>query len=270
MKKIGLITENTKLSSPTHKDWNNLSDKNKNDEARRMAVYAAMIDCLDQNIGKLIAKLKEQGKFENTLIMFASDNGSSAENVETKFPRNSGQIGDMTYWSSLGRDWANVSNTPLRYNKNDSYQGGICTPFIAHWPKGINNPGTFNRTPTHFIDVLPTVLELSKAKYPETFRNQKITPVQGESLVASMQGDSTSTRKNPIFWQWKSGKAIRQGKWKAVSKSSKWQLFDIEADSCETNDLQEKHPEVFAKMKKQHETWAAQFNKSSGKDKKKK
>ena len=259
MQRLGMADANMKLSAPTHTSWKSLTKIQQQDEARRMAVYAAMIDCLDQNIGRLIAKLKQQGKFDTTLILFASDNGSSAVNVETQFKRNKGQIGDMTYWSSLGRNWANVSNTPYRYNKNDSYQGGICTPFIAHWPKGIKNAGSFDNHPRHFVDVMPTLLKLTKAEYPTNFRNQTIAPLQGESFLPALSGKATPDRLKPIFWQWARGKAIRKGHWKVVAKNDKWQLFDMNKDHSETTDLQQQHPEVMTDLKKLYNQWEQQF-----------
>ncbi len=129
---MGLIDSTYRLSDATHGDWNSLPEEVRREEARKMEVYAAMIDRLDQNIGRLIDKLVETGRVDDVLIMLVSDNGASAEmvNIEDDY----GEIGSMTRWTSLGPEWANVSNTPFRYYKNYSYEGGINTPLIAAWP----------------------------------------------------------------------------------------------------------------------------------------
>src|SRR5699024_1046252 len=162
-------------SKPVYRDWEQLSDSAKADQARRMQVYAAMIDRMDQNIGRLVQKVKDMGKWENTLFMFASDNGASAEVVEI----GDGPIGSMTRWASLKEDWANVANTPFRYYKNYSYAGGIVTPFIVHWPKVIPEGGTVNHTPLHFIDVMPTFIDITEAHYPRKYKDEKVHPIQG-------------------------------------------------------------------------------------------
>lgn len=149
-KEIGLFSEDTRLSIPTHRPWSSLDAEQKKDQTRRMQVYAAMIDRVDQNIGRLVAKIHELGEKENTLILFASDNGCSSESVNT----GSGEIGTLTRWASLQRDWENVSNTPFRYWKNLSHEGGMRTPLIACWPNMIKQPGRFIRRPAHFIDVV--------------------------------------------------------------------------------------------------------------------
>ena len=144
-----------------------------------MQVYAAMIDRVDQNIGKLLAKIEELGEEDNTLIMFASDNGCSSENVNT----GTGDVGSLTRWASLQRDWANVSNAPFRFWKNLSHEGGIRTPFIAYWPDVIKDRGAFNHQPIHFVDVMALIHDMTDAKYPKVFNDQKITPMQGESFL---------------------------------------------------------------------------------------
>ena len=186
------------------KNWDDLTDSVRNDEIRKMEVYAAMIDRMDQNIGRVLAKLKEIGKDENTLIIFVSDNGASAEMV--RLADDYGEIGTMTRWSSLGHSWANVGNTPFRFYKNFSYEGGINTPLIAYWPGKIE-PKTFSEFPGHFIDLMATFVDITGAKYPAEFNNQKITPMQGESLLPAFKGEK-STREKPIFWEWSDGKAV--------------------------------------------------------------
>jgi len=283
LKQLGLVSENSKISKPTHKPWDSLSDKQKEIEARKMAVYAAMIDRVDQKVGELIAKLEELDELDNTLIMFAADNGSNGENaeksvqkknsVENGFPLD--QIHTIEYWASLGIKWANVSNTPYRGLKNNSYEGGICTPFIAHWPKGIAKPGTINKKFVgHFVDVMATVVDITGAEYPAEFKGQKVNPMAGESFLPQLRGDLEAQRDKDLYWQWSIGRAVRQGKWKAVTNGSKWALFDMEADVNETTDLSQQFPEKLDAMTKQWATWydstSAPPMKRKGKKKKKK
>jgi arylsulfatase A-like enzyme len=251
---LGLIDGSMPLSKPTYRDWDSLDDQEKKIESRKMAVYAAMVDCMDQNIGKLLAKLKEVGKDKDTLILFVSDNGCSAETVRLK--NQTGKIGEMTRWTSLGRDWANASNTPYRYFKNYSHQGGICTPMIASWPGVIKNQGGITDHRGHFIDIMPTLMDVAGASYPETHKGHSITPYEGESLVSALKGKAPR-RKSPLFWQWSQGKAVMKDKWKLVGWGNKWELFDMEKDKTETTDLSEKHPEVVEELKLLQEQWLA-------------
>jgi len=248
-KKLDLIDETMPLSEATFKDWDSLSDKDKKTECRKMAVYAAMIDRVDQNIGKLIGKLKSLGKLDNTLIMFASDNGSSSEVVRLK--NQTGEIGELTRWTSLGGNWANAGNTPYRMFKNYSHEGGVCTPLIAWWPGVIKKAGTITDHVGHFIDIMPTVMEISGASYPKTHKGQAITPYEGESLVAAFKGKAAA-RQKPIFWQWAKGKAVMKGKWKLVAWRDKWELFDMSRDKTETTDLSGKYPEIVTELKALH------------------
>lgn len=265
LKELGLINANTPISKSTHRNWESLTEDERNIEARKMAVYAAMIDRIDQKVGELIAKLEALGEFENTLILFAADNGSSAEMAENRMHPKGQRVGDgvpvealggIDYWASLGGDWANVSNAPLRENKTSSYEGGTCTPFIAHWPKGIRNPGTINSAFVgHFIDVMPTLVELSGAEYPTEFHNKAVPPMAGESFAAQLAGDLDSKRQTALYWQFSSGRAIRQSQWKAVAKKSTWALFDMSIDPHETNDLSKQYPEKLNAMKQQWAQW---------------
>ncbi|MBI9016964.1 MAG: arylsulfatase [Phycisphaerae bacterium] len=250
--KLGLVDEkHYPLSEPTHKPWDSLSDKEKTEQSRTMAVYAAMIDRMDQGIGKIIDKLKAIGKADSTLIMFAADNGASAEMVRIG---GTGEIGSMTRWTSLGSDWANIGNTPLRYFKNYSYQGGICTPLIANFP-GVTKAGSFCDFPGHFIDFMPTIMELTGAKYPATFDGSVITPLQGESFADAIKGKQIK-RTKPIFWQWSKGKAVRQGKWKLVKWANEdWNLFNMDEDKSEIHNLANKMPEKAREMQALYEDW---------------
>ncbi|SHI48099.1 arylsulfatase [Tangfeifania diversioriginum] len=250
---MGLIDENYRLSESSYDEWGNLSDSVREDEIRKMEVYAAMIDRMDQNIGKVLKKLRETGEDENTLILFVSDNGASAEVV--LLPDDSGEIGSMTRWTSLGPDWANVSNTPFRYYKNYSYEGGTNTPFIAYWPGKIE-PNSFSDFPGHFIDFMATFVDLTGAEYPQVFNGQQITPMQGQSLLPVFRGKETE-RKNPIFWEWSDGQAAYFNSWKIVKegRGNSWDLYNLENDPTETNNLVEKYPGKVEELEYLFEEW---------------
>lgn len=249
---LGLIDAAMPLSESTCDDWNKLDTDQRKTEARKMAVYAAMIDRMDQNIGKVLKKLEELGRIDNTLILFASDNGCSAENANGK--TSSGEIGSLTRWTSLGKNWANASNTPFRYYKNYSHEGGICTPLIAFWPKVIKNSGRVSGRIGHFIDIMATFIDITGAEYPKTYRGQSITMYEGESFLPALN-DQQQARKKPLFWQWSKGKAVIKDKWKLVAWNNKWELFDIENDKTETKDLSAEYPEIVSQLQTLHEEW---------------
>ena len=256
-KRMGIIDENYPRPESAHREWRDLTPAERNREAKIMAVYAAMIDRMDQNIGRLLQFLKQQGDLDNTLIFFASDNGSSAEVVEI----GDGEIGAIDRWVSLGKDWANVSNTPFRYYKNHSYEGGINTPLIVHWPDGGIKANSITSYPGHFIDLMPTVLDIAGAEYPETYNAQKVLPYEGESLLPTLSGGSLPRNKD-LYWQWLDDRAVRQGKWKLVASDSpevnasgQWELYDMETDKTETSNVASDHPEIVQRLSRLYENW---------------
>lgn len=252
--RLGLIDARYELSAPTFRPWAALSDGERDVEARKMAVYAAMIDRMDRNIGRLLDKLREQGKFDDTLIVFVSDNGASAEVVD--LAGSYGQIGSMTCWTSLGPDWANVSNTPLRYYKNYSYQGGISAPMIVCWPGGVRHPGRISDFTGHFIDFMATFVDLTGTPYPEVYDGRRILPYEGVSLLPVLR-DEPVERTSPLFWEWGEGCAVREGRWKAVKHGTDvpWSLFDMEADPSETNDLADRYPAMVRHLETLFDGW---------------
>ena len=251
--KMGLIDSTYRLSEATYPEWDSLSDSVKAVEIRKMEVYAAMIDRLDQNIGRVVGKLVETGRVDDILVMFVSDNGASAEMVNIR--DDYGEIGTMTKWSSLGRNWANVSNTPFRYYKNYSYEGGINTPLIVCWPGKIE-PGTFSRFPGHFIDIMSTYVDLTGADYPSEFNGMEITPMQGQSLLPAIKGE-LKKRKKPIYWEWSNGQAMREGDWKLVrwGKEKEWDLYNISDDPTEINNLASDFPKRVSEMDHMFVQW---------------
>jgi arylsulfatase len=182
-----------------------------------------------------------------------SDNGSSAEVVNIP---GDGKIGTVGQWTSLGKNWANVSNTPYRYYKNYSYEGGICTPMIAYWPKGLKAKNAITNFPAHFIDIMPTLAEVAGASYPSEFNDQEIVPMQGISLLPIMQGKQIE-RNKPLFWQWQRGKAVREGKWKIVAQGHEalWELYNVDEDPTETNNLASMHPEIVSELNAKYDAW---------------
>ena len=250
---LGLFGNEVRLSHATHQPWDSLGAEEKMDQVRRMQVYAAMIDRVDQNIGRLLKTIEELGEYDDTLIMFASDNGCSSENVST----GSGEIGSITRWASLQQNWANVSNTPFRLWKNFSHEGGIRTPFVVHWPRVIRDKGCITEEPMHFIDIMPTLCEITGAPYPDRFNGYPVTPMQGESFLPILEGGKQPRRKKPIFWQYARGGAVREGRWKLVTRELSrntvkgevdWELYDVRVDPTETNDVADDEPEVVARL----------------------
>ena len=257
-KELGLIPKDFTLSAPTHVPWESLSEAKKEEEDLKMAIYAAMIDRLDYNIGRVMNALKAQKKLQNTIVLFLSDNGSSAEVVEIPGDGNMGTVGQ---WTSLGGDWANVSNTPFRMYKNNSYEGGINTPAIVSWPQ-MRIKGNINDTfYGHFIDIFPTLLDAAGYSYP---KNPKILPLEGQSFVSTVKQTSESvqeTDSRPLFFQWKKGAAMRNDRWKIVRESSEeWELYNLIEDPGETNNLAREMPEKVKKMDIVFKTWQNRVN----------
>ena len=238
------------LSERQSPDWSSLSEEKQREEDRRMAVYAAMVDRMDQNIGRILDKLEELGEADNTLVLFLSDNGASKEVVKI----GDGPIGSITRWASQKQYWANVSNTPLRRYKNSSLEGGICTPLIARWPAGIKDPGRITRWPGHCIDFMATFTDIAGADYPERFNDQDIVPMQGKSFLPILK-DGSEPDREAIFWQWRRGRAIRRGDWKLVSDGGPWRLYNLAEDRTEQNDLSSKRPKMVKNMVKRWEKW---------------
>lgn len=240
-------------------DLDKLSPIERQKELRRMEIYAAMLDSVDQNIGRVLAKLEAQGKLDNTLIFFASDNGACAERSGAKqFSSRLEDFGNVASYETVGEDWATVQNTPLRKWKNYSHEGGIRTPLIVSWPKRIKTPGIV-REPVHFIDIMPTLLEITGAEYPEVFNGAPVTPVQGVSMTPTFFGQPLE-REAPLFWKWSRGGAIRDGNWKAVywdgrGKPAKWSLHDFSENQNETEDFSAEMPDRLSAMQAQWLEW---------------
>ena len=247
--------------------------ENKEWEVRRMEVYAAQVDRMDQAIGRVVDCLKQTGQYENTLILFLMDNGGCAEGIGrvsrrlyipelTRDGRRviNGNIpeimpGPTNTFQSYGIPWANVSNTPFRLYKSFVHEGGISTPLIAHWPAGIAAKDEYRHQPGHIIDIMSTCVDVAQAEYPQEFKGNQITPMEGESLVPSFTSDSSAERT--LYWEHEGKKAVRKGKWKLVSLySGEWELYDLERDRTEMNDLASSQPEKAQELQALWDSWA--------------
>jgi arylsulfatase len=255
--KMGLFNQEVApLSNPEHEEWKYLSDQEKEEEALRMEIHAAMVDRMDQNIGRLLQKLEELRKLENTLIIFLVDNGASHERPRKKVWDPAAEWGSVGSFEAIGQSWANAINSPFKKWKVQGMEGGICTPMIAHWPEGIKLPiNTISRSPCHLIDFVPTFMELAgeEAKYPS-----ELPGLDGISIVPTFSGKKL-IRTNPLFFQYGSWQAIRQNQWKLVQrKQEPWQLYDLDQDRTETRDLAGEFSERVKNMKKSWDGWATE------------
>ncbi|MBT5693041.1 MAG: arylsulfatase [Opitutae bacterium] len=253
MNEMGIISPNHKLTPRASKAWDDLSGEQKDAEDLKMAVYAAMIDRVDQNLGRLFAKVKELGEWDNTLIMFLTDNGACPEQ-----PNTTPNIapGPVESYRTVSVGWANASNTPYRKFKSTDYEGGIRTPFIAHWP-GVIKPGMTNQV-GHIIDVSATFRDITGAKYPKEILGKKTKPPLGKSLLPIFNGKQREPHKE-IYWHFSRANAVRQGDLKAVRAGKTWELYDLKADPTETNNLAKERPKKTAELAKMWEVWRQDY-----------
>jgi arylsulfatase A-like enzyme len=288
LKKLGIISDKAVLTERgvTIPEWENAPLKDW--QVKKMEVYAAMIDVMDQGIGKIIAALEKKGQLENTIIFYMHDNGGCAETLDSNQPEKpltpeqqlikpfaadsifldkkpiytregefirSGQgvmPGNANTWVTYGVEWANVSNTPFSMYKHWTHEGGISTPLIMQWPNGIKGKGQLRMQPGHLIDIMATCVDIAGISYPAQFNGNTIQPLEGRSLVPAFT--NKKIKRDLIFWEHEGNRAIRVGKWKLVSKTQKakvftatdetaWELYDMENDPAETNNLTKKYPE---------------------------
>ena len=255
MRKLGLLDPSWQLS-PQFGDWSKVSRKEW--EARCMEVYAAMIDNMDQGIGRLVGALKANGQLENTLILYLQDNGACAENIgrnqgpDKKAGGTPPMPGPAETWLGYGEAWANVSNTPFRLYKHFVHEGGIATPLIAHWPRGIKRKGELDHQPGHLIDIMATAVDVGGAKFPTERDGKKIQPMEGRSLVPAFTG--RKIQRDALFWEHEGNRALRIGDWKLVAKGSngRWELYDLKDDRTEMKNLAQAQP---ARVKEMVATW---------------
>ncbi|MCA9215045.1 MAG: arylsulfatase [Planctomycetales bacterium] len=293
-KQLGVVNANCSLS-PVAANWEQTPHKQW--ERRCMEVYAAMVDRMDQCIGRIVDQIEANGDLDNTMIVYLQDNGGCAEgygrrslddqkdrfnfkpfgpnDLQTKIwppmqTRDGRWVrtgpetmpGNEDTFVAYGLGWANVSNTPFRGYKHDGLEGGISTPFIVHWPNGISadRNGEIVNTPAHLIDLMPTFVSVAGAKYPASFAEAPIQPMEGVDLVPALQGKPLS-RSQPLCFEHHGNLALRDGRWKIVSTYRRdqprtWQLFDMDADRSELNDLSDQRPAKKADLIAKWHVWA--------------
>lgn len=274
--------------------WDSLPADRRADLAQRMAVFAGMVTGMDRNIGRLIADLRASGQLDNTLILFLSDNGACAEwepfgfemlptpnpvpgtgiNQGTQALPNKlyrgdelATMGQAGSFPSYGSGWANACNTPWRLYKHYGHEGGIGTPLIAHWPAAVGKEkdnGRFVREPAHLIDLMATCVDITGAKYPAEWIGKKILPMEGVSLrplLAASAGNPASLPPRLLAWEHEGNRAIREGQWKLVSlATAPWELYDMESDRVEMNNLAASQPGRVKDMSAKWEVWAKRTN----------
>ncbi len=276
---LGLFEEKHRLS-PRDSEvpaWSSLNPEKQKEMDMRMAVYAAMIDSVDQNIGKLINTLKKQDVFENTLILFMTDNGACAEGPTL----GRGNIFDVEKRNletnnNYGAAWANASSTPFRLYKHYTHEGGSATPFIMHWPNGIQSQSDWYRDSAQLIDVVPTLLEVCDASYPETYHGHKIHPLRGISLTPSFTAEPL-VRTQPMFSEHENNAFMIDGSWKLVGKGvatpqgpdiEKWELYNLKEDRTELKNLAQSEHQRLEEMAAAWHAWSLEdkvYPKPSGK-----
>jgi len=262
-------------------DWATLTPSRQQFQTHAMQVHAAQVDRLDQTIGALVDALKRTGQFDNTLVLFLSDNGASnelsgragtpdrpaqtraGEAIQYCEGPNSdcpyAQPGPETTFATIGQAWANVANVPFRYWKVESFRGGNSTPLIAHWPRGLHVSGMNAMTTQvgHVIDLLPTFLELAGTKYPSTYQGRALTPLDGQSFKFILDGKPVTTRA-PLYFSLENGSAMISGDYKLVredTKNAPWELYNLKNDRTETTNLATTEPGVLSTMKAQWQRW---------------
>jgi len=287
LREMTLIGKNWRLS-PQAGDWTTVA--NKPWEARCMEVYAAMVECMDRGIGRIVEALRRAGRLDNTLLLFMQDNGGCAEETgrspdmarpesptfppiaadairsdtrpkQTRegYPMLTGtkvMPGPPDTFIAYGKAWANVSNTPFREYKHWVHEGGIATPLIAHWPHGLRSRGGLCHEPSHLIDIMATCVDIAGARYPEVRNGRKVHALEGRSLRPLFTGGRIE--REGLFWEHEGNRALRVGQWKLVAKGprGKWELYDMESDRTELNDLAGREPERVAAMAENWAEWA--------------
>lgn len=246
---LGILPPKTQLSQrdPEIESWSDIRAEERDQWDLRMATYAAMIDRMDRNIGRLLATLKETGDFDNTVIMFLSDNGACKDSKDRSTVKGA-MPWEVTSYLTQGKPWANASNTPFRQYKTTDFEGGVRTPMIVHWPGHIQ-AGSITDHVGHLVDVMPTMLHLAGAEISDE--------LAGHSLINAVRSQP-STRPWPIYWQFGSSQAIRDHDWKLIKHGKgAWELYDLANDPIEERNLARQQPQVVLQLSQQWEEWWA-------------
>ena len=278
MIEMGIVDAKWELSArdPEVPPWSEA--KHKPWQQRRMEVYAAMVDRMDQGIGLILSALETTDQLDNTLIFFLSDNGGCAEELEQRhaavwfYPKRARdgrlvQIGNdpsimpggPDTYQSYGKPWGNAANSPFREYKMWVHEGGIATPLIVHWPARIRSRGELRHHPGHVVDIMATCVEAAGARYPSLYNGHSIIPMEGKSLLPAFDG--VPTDRKTLYFEHMGNRAVRAGKWKLVAEKDRtWELYDLEADRTETRDLSDRFPERVGKLARMYRKWAARTN----------
>ena len=261
-KRVGVVSKDAEITKRDKEVrlWNKLTYDEQEFWQRRQEVYAAMIDRVDQEIGRLLAKLKEVGRYDNTLIVFISDNGAQGGNsLRVYTSRTTGPVGSPGSYEVQNSNWSQTGNSPWRSYKDAPYEGGISAPFIAWYPKKING-GSIVDGIGHLIDIAPTFYDIASAKYPASYNGVSTNALPGKSLLPVLYGKANEVDRGgePLFWERSGKQAVRLGKWKYVSlyPSNRDELYDIENDRAENHDVAAEHPEIVKDLKDRYKKWA--------------
>jgi arylsulfatase A-like enzyme len=261
-KKLGILPGTVELSprDPEARAWADVPEAERAEWDRRMAVYAAMIDCMDHGVGRVLQTLQQIGAEKNTLVVFLSDNGASAESLDSwpnpaRGHKPGSVIGTRESHRCLEVGWANAANTPFREHKMWIQEGGISTPLIARWPAGIRQVNTLVPAVGHVIDFMPTFLALAKASYPASFHGRHLVPLEGKSLVPAFQGQPAAPRT--LAWEHEGNRGLRSGDWKAVGSYQKpWELYNLALDRSECHNLASSEPDRLRTLVAEWQQWA--------------
>jgi len=259
---LGILEEHWPLSPLDVPEWETLTEEQRDDLDFKMALYAAIVDRLDQNVGRVVDHLKKIGELDNTLLVFVSDNGGTKEKTLFGIKGDLNTVDNYEDWgrlggwsSSYGQGWANLSNAPFRRYKRENHEGGISTPAIIHWPNGIEAKGELRHQVAHLIDLMPTFVEASGAEYPRQHKGHKIQPMEGQSLLPAFASDETKRRT--LYFEHEGNRAVRCGDFKLVgSAGAPWELYAITHDRTELRNLAETNKKTFNELKKKWNTWA--------------
>jgi len=274
MQELGVVSDRAQLSprDPDVPAW--VDTEHKLWQQRRMEVYAAQIECMDRGIGRIVRALERNRRLDNTIIMFTVDNGACHveygptrkgdflnETTRDGRPLRPGNVpeimpGPEDTWQSVGRGWANVSNTPYRLFKLHAHEGGVRNSLIVRWPKGLTGTGKITGAVAHMIDIMPTLLDGAGVSCPESYRGKRMMPMDGRSMLGVLQG-KPPVDHDPMFWSWARGKAVIHGNWKLVRVGREpWELYNIDADPTELNDLAKTYPEKVKSLEALWTTWS--------------
>lgn len=249
---LGVVSADCKLSPAVTPKWESVDQS---EQARRMAVYAAQVDRLDQNVGRLLQTLQTEDLLDNTLIMFLSDNGGCA-NGFNKTPQ--AVIGTRDSNAAYGK-WYNVSNTPYRQAKAQEHEGGILTPLVVQWPAGVRAAGGLVTQPVHIMDIMPTCLELAQVSCPNVWQGRPLDPVDGVSFAGLLRNERPEQwRERTLCWEHEGNRAIRRGRWKLVALRKKpWELYDLREDPAELHNLAAARADLVRTLSAAYAQWAA-------------